>query len=222
MKPSDKLLQRFWTRILKDRKILGGDRQELVGAAGKKAWIKEIPRLALLNLKGVKVAPSKWMSLLKATSKWEPTLSSRALVLASLCMSKGWILTEEDLFAGTRLGATSFGEKPGATSKASALRDASAKLKVLKDRQQNNMVTATKLLADVDVINGIRLIFLAGKSQWTGFNRLMKDLGFQIVSVTVSLFLICSSLLVDFCFPSKQVNVESRNVEKQSLFDRRS
>ena len=116
-------------------------------------------------------------------------------------MSKGWILTEEDLFAGTRLGATSCGEKPGVTSKASALRDATAKLKSLKHRQQNNMVTATKLLADVDVINGIRLIFLAGKSQWTGFNQLMKDLGFQIVSVTVGLLLIWSSLLVDFRVP---------------------
>ena len=132
-------------------------------------------RLGLLHLKGVKVAPSKWMTLHKAGDKWDSTLSSRALVLACLCMSKGWILTEEDLFSGTRLGASSCGDKPDPKSKASGVKDANAKLEALKNRQQNNMVVATKLLADVDVINGIRLILHAGKSQWTGFNQLIKD-----------------------------------------------
>ena len=103
-----------------------------MGEQGRATWINELSRLALFSLKGVKVAPSKWMTLHKAGSKWDSTISSRALVLACLCMSKGWILTEEDLFSGTRLGASSCGEKPEPKSKASGVRDANAKLLALK------------------------------------------------------------------------------------------
>ena len=43
-------------------------------------------------------------------------------------------------------------------------------------RLANVLVTATKLLADIDVINGIRIILHAGRAQWTGFNPLIGDL----------------------------------------------
>jgi len=43
-------------------------------------------------------------------------------------------------------------------------------------RQQNNMVAATKLMADIDVVNGFRVMLLAGRSQWTGFNTLVNEL----------------------------------------------
>ena len=38
------------------------------------------------------------------------------------------------------------------------------------------MCNATRLISDVDVVNGIRLILLAGKSQWSGFNDLIQKL----------------------------------------------
>jgi hypothetical protein len=91
-------------------------------------------------------------------------------------MRKGWILTDEDLFSPTRLGASSCGDKPAPKSKAAGVRDAKQKLEALKARQQNNMVAATKLLADVDVVNGFRVLLLAGRSQWTGFNALISQL----------------------------------------------
>ena len=83
----------------------------------------------LLQLRGIKVAPAQWMSVYKAGHAWDESLADRALVLSSLCMKKGWILTEEDLFSCTRLGATSCGDKPDPKSKAAGVRDATQKLR---------------------------------------------------------------------------------------------
>ena len=73
------------------------------------------------------------------------------------------------------MGAESCGAKPAPKSKAAGVRDAQAKLDALK-RQQNNMVCAAKVLADVDVVNGMRMLLLAGRTQWTGFNVLISTL----------------------------------------------
>ena len=173
---NSKLLLRFWTRILLDRGVLRVDRDDLVGECARRDWVNTLVDLKLIYLKGVKVAPSKWMSLYTAGIAWDDTLTSRALVLASLCLSKGWILTEEDLFASTRLGATSCGDKPAPKSKAAGVRDAQAKLDALKQRQRNTLVSATKLICDVDVVNGFRMLLHAGRSQWTGFNALTSAL----------------------------------------------
>ena len=95
---------------------------------------------------------------------------------------EGWLLIEEDLFAPTRCGVeASFekdasGDKPAPTSKAEALRSAKARVEASKMRTANVFVAATKLLADIDVINGIRIILHAGRAQWTGFNELVGDL----------------------------------------------
>ena len=68
------------------------------------------------------------------------------------------------------------GDKLAPKSKAEALRSAKAKVDALKMRTANVFVAATKLLADIDVINGIRIILHAGRAQWTGFNELVGDL----------------------------------------------
>ena len=56
------------------------------------------------------------------------------------------------------------------------MRAAKARVEALKMRTANVFVAATKLLADIDVINGIRIILHAGRAQWTGFNELVGDL----------------------------------------------
>ena len=172
---NSQLLLKFWPRILKDAKTsswFGTDS----GEEARRAFLARLPEMNLLNLRGTKVSPAQWMSVYKAGNGWDETLSARALVLSSLCMKKGWILTDEDLFAPTRLGATSSGDKPAPKSKAAGVRDAKQKLEALKKRQENNMVAATKLIVDVDVINGFRMLLLAGGSQWTGFNALISQL----------------------------------------------
>jgi hypothetical protein len=176
---NSKLLLKFWPRVVKDVKTSPtsswfGDSSN--GEEARGTFLTFLPGMNLFKLRGTKVSPGQWMSLYTAGFAWDETISARALVLASLCMKKGWVLTEEDLFAPTRLGATSLGEKPAPKSKAAGVRDANNKLEALKKRQQNNMVAATKLVADVDVINGFRVLLLAAKSQWTGFNALISQL----------------------------------------------
>ena len=85
-----------------------------------------------MNQKGVKVSPSSWMSFHKAGALWSHVLATRALVLSSLCLDKGWLVTEEDLFATTRCGVevsgdkSASGDEPAPQSKAAALRVAGA------------------------------------------------------------------------------------------------
>ena len=86
-------------------------------------------------------------------------------------MDKGWLVTEEDLFATTRCGVEVSGDKPASgdgpapQSKAAALRGARAKVEVLKKRAANSLVAATRLLADIDVVSGIRIIVHANHAQ---------------------------------------------------------
>ena len=123
-----------------------------------------------MSLREVNAAPSKWFSFQGAGEMWGKVLATRALVLANLCMDKGWIVTEEDLFASTRLGVDSnCGDKPAPKSKACAVESARAKLNKLKERTGNTLSTAARLCADVDVVNGIRIILHATKAQWSGF-----------------------------------------------------
>ena len=148
---------------------------EDVGEPARASWLQALPAEKHLQLKCVKVKPAQWLSVLKAGYIWEPVLASRALILSSLCLRKGWIVTEEDLFAPTRCGLPKdSGVQPA--SKAAALRSALQKLKYLKDRSQNTLAAATRLICDIDVINGFRILLLASKAQYTAFNALFDDL----------------------------------------------
>ena len=173
---NSQLLLFFWPRVIKE--LVGtswiGDTDN--GEEARRMFLSRLSEMNLMNLRGTKVSPAQWMSVFKAGVAWDESLSARALVLASLCMKKGWILTSEDLFAPTGLGATRSGDKPAPKSKAAGVRDAKQKLEALKKRQENNMVAATKLISDADVLNGFRVMLLAGKSQWTGFNAAISQL----------------------------------------------
>ena len=175
LNPNSPLVLRLWPQYLVDRGLQHATEDAVVGAAGRAAWIEDIGRTSCMNLKGVKVSPSKWMSFQQAGEMWSPVLATRALVLASLCIDKGWLVTEEDLFATTRCGAQSCGDKPD-SSKSAAVQGAKAKLEALKQKTQNTLVTATRLLCDVDVLNGIRIILHGTRAQWFGFSRMVEDL----------------------------------------------
>ena len=49
-------------------------------------------------------------------------------------------------------------------------------MEALKQRTANTFVAATRLLADIDVVNGIRIILHANHAQWTAFNEMVSDL----------------------------------------------
>ena len=176
MKPNSQFLQKYWYEILRGKGLHKSTSDDIVGESARSQFLKDLPQMTLVQLKGIKVAVSKWMTLFEAGDKWDPVLSVRGLCLGSLVMSKGWVLTEEDLFTPTRLGATCLGDKPDPKSKAAGVQQANAKIEALQKRQQNTLVSAAKLLADVDVINGIRVLMHLGRPQWTGFNALVKKL----------------------------------------------
>ena len=173
---TSKLLRALWPRILLDKGIHYCSASHVTDNAARIEYLQTLPDLGLMNLRGIKVSPASWMSIQKAGHAWDDTLSSRAFVLASLCIKKGWIVTSEDLFAGTRMGANSCVDKPAPKSKAAAVRDAQSKLAYLKERQRNNLCSATKLLCDVDVVNGFRILLLGGKSQWIAHTQLVDQL----------------------------------------------
>ena len=68
------------------------------------------------------------------------------------------------------------GEKPAIKSKAEAFRKAKATVDALVNRSRNTMVTATKLICDVDVVRGINIIQHGSRGQWTAFNKLFDTL----------------------------------------------
>ena len=129
-----------------------------------------------MQVKGIKVSPSLWMSFQGAWHAWLPAVGSKALVMSSLCFDKGWILTEEDLFSPTRCGAETSGEKPAIKSKAEGVRRAKAKVDALMNRSRNTLVVATKLICDVDVVRGIAILLHGSKGEWTSFNGLCETL----------------------------------------------
>ena len=151
---------------------------EDVGEPARKRWLEQLPNEKHLKLKSVKVKASQWVSVLKAGYMWDPVLASRALILSSLCIRKGWIPTEEDLFAPTGCGKTNAsGVQPAEPqSKAEALRSAQQKLKNLKDRSQNTLAAATRLVCDVDVVNGFRMLLLGSKPQYGGFTSMFDEM----------------------------------------------
>jgi len=175
-KPNDKIVLKFWkTHLLYSDKLDETD-DRVVGAEGRQKWLRRMPEEKHLSNKGLKVSPSKWMSFQAAWESWLPAIGSRSLVMADLCIDKGWLLTEEDLFSPTRCGVNTSGEKPAAKSKADALRKSKAKLDQLMNRSRNTFVTATKLICDVDVVRGINIIQHGSRAQWTAFNKLYETL----------------------------------------------
>ena len=175
-KPSDKIVLKFWKTHLLYSDKLGETDDSVVGEEGRKQWLRRLPSERHLSVKGVKVSPNKWFSSQAAWKSWLPAIGGRSLVMADLCIDKGWILTEEDLFSPTRCGVSTSGEKPAVKSKADAIRKAKAKVETLMKRSRNTFVTATKLICDIDVIHGINIIQHGSSAQWTEFNKLYESL----------------------------------------------
>jgi hypothetical protein len=163
------LVIRFWKRHLRLNGLLNSG-NELTGPAARKRFIQELAHKNVVDLKGGKVAPSKWLSVTDATESWRTLFAKRSLGFAQVCISRGIIKTEEDLFAKTRVASSSIGAKPAEfKSRAAALRAAKNQVKALQDRTKGIVEAATKLMADEDVINGIMIMFVCVKPVWTEF-----------------------------------------------------
>ena len=164
------LALRFWPRRRMDP---GFDGDQPDQAHARRSWLQGLG--SDMDIIGVKVAPSKWMSFLDAGEAWSKKLGSRALILAALCMEKGWVLSAEDLFGGTRLFKVADGVTALPKSKAEAVKSAKAKLDGLKARTQNTVVTATRLVCDSDVVTGLRLVLHATAPLHAAFADLVRE-----------------------------------------------
>ena len=94
---------RLWQRHLVDICKHFETDDDIVGEAGRIAWLESLPQSIVTELKGVKVAAAQWMSLSHAGGSWDELLASRALVMLNACMHKAWLVTAEDAFTPIRV-----------------------------------------------------------------------------------------------------------------------
>jgi hypothetical protein len=82
--PDDPLVLKFWPRILRDRNLESETLDEIVGPAGRLAYIKSLEYKACLDLKSIKAKTSVWFSFHEAFDAWDGELNTRAMVFAFL------------------------------------------------------------------------------------------------------------------------------------------
>ena len=180
LQPDQVLPLKFWDRVLVDRGHQRQTQDDLVGKAARKQWIADLAYEATLAMKGIKVKPSHWISWYRAHDKWDPVISSRAMVVAATCVDKGWIAASEDLFQGCKChvlsGTDGVQPAPKPKSRRAAVKSAKAQVDALQKRSASNMAACAKAMCDIDVINGTRLMSLGARANVKEFKRLLVEL----------------------------------------------
>jgi hypothetical protein len=177
MKPDDPLLLRCWQEILLD-----GGYHNVPGASGKKAreqYIKEkFAHQKAVSLHGEKVKPSRWGSWHHAFDGWDAELHTRGLLMAKVCLHKGWALTAEDVFTPMKnLPLEVQAAVPKAEpSKAAAKRTAKAHVDTLLKKAKNAFIAGTKVIFDRDEVNAQRLIGMGLRPLYTEMMENTTDL----------------------------------------------
>jgi hypothetical protein len=175
LRHDDILPMRFWPQILVDLRRQGEKADDKVGPEAREIFLKTFDVEAALSLKQMKVKPSTWMSFNQAHDSWDPQRNTRAMVMAAVCLNKGFITTAEDLFAGVNV-AQFEKERKVITSKAAQVKDAKSKLQALQKKSESNLAAVAKILADEDVTYGARIIALATRAEYTYFTDVVKHL----------------------------------------------
>jgi hypothetical protein len=166
------LLLAFWRQILVDRRLDLHKKDEDVGKAARRRFIDSLAARSQIDIRNQKVKPSTWMSFHKAHDAWDEVISTRGLLLASLCMRKRWLHSVQELFqASTGIKATIV---TGGTT--GAVKSAQQKLQALQKKSGHSVATVAKLVADSDVIGGIRLIAHGSRAIYTYFSRVEREL----------------------------------------------
>ena len=79
LKTNSRLLMKYWPRILLDRKVGRSGSNHQRGEAARAQFLKTLPSMDLLQLRGIKVAPAQWMFCTKqgtlGTSPLQPVPS---------------------------------------------------------------------------------------------------------------------------------------------------
>jgi hypothetical protein len=85
---------------------------------------------AITRIKNSRRKPSNWYSFNAAHAAFDKLLHARGLILASLCVNKGWIVAEWDL--ESLADKRTFAAQAFAGGKAGAVQAAKAKVEALK------------------------------------------------------------------------------------------
>jgi hypothetical protein len=176
MGPDDPLLIKFWPKILKDKGLAFETADEIIGRPGRVKFLQALSAVKVLELKSVKVKPSQWQSFPQAAKAWDPEIHTRAMILAGLCLHKGWIVAVEDLFLPFRKSTPLVAADVANNSKASSVASAKATLDALKQRSVNNLHACTQLICDPDIITGFRLLHLGGRAVHENFTSKIEKL----------------------------------------------
>jgi hypothetical protein len=176
MGPDHPLLLKFWPKIIKDKGLEFETSDAIVGRPGRVKFLQELSAVKVLELKSVKVKPSQWQSFPQAAKAWDPEIHTRAMILAGLCLHKGWIVAVEDLFVPFRKSTPAVDAAVANKSKASSVASAKATLDALKQRSVNNLHACTQLICDPDIITGFRLLHLGGRAVHANFTSKIENL----------------------------------------------
>lgn len=99
MEANDPLLVKLWPSIIDDK--MYNDNNFCAGAEGADArhqFLANLPTDKVLNIKGPKIAPSKWFSWMMVHAEWDQHIHTQCLVKVALCLKQGWVRHSSDLW----------------------------------------------------------------------------------------------------------------------------
>jgi hypothetical protein len=176
MASDDPLLLRLWRMILVDtgKHFETGD--EIVGKPAREELVKSLLHEKMCLVKGERVSLGKWFSFNKAHDSWDKNLGKRALLIGSMAIDKGWCTAAEDLFDPPRKKRRLIDGANKEISKAKAYESAKARLESIKSKCANHLHAAAQLLCDPDFSQGVRILALGTRAEYTSFSEARKML----------------------------------------------
>ncbi len=172
VKPDSPLLLAYWPQIMIDKKLHASKRDADVGKLGRQRYIESLKCAGSLDIRNRKVVPSIWCSFNIAHDAWDEHIGTRGFLLGSLCMRKGWLNHISDLFG------TPTNIKPAIVEggKSGAVKSAKAKIEALKKSAGHSVAAVAKVIADRDVVAGVRSLAHGSRRIYTYFSKVQREL----------------------------------------------
>eukprot|EP00971_Amphidinium_carterae_P237483 4714410-Amphidinium_carterae.1 len=181
LSPNDALLCSVWPKIVQDGLQIEtefGTHVMEETAESRALWLKHLSSLQFLRSKGQKASASRWFSWVESFSALDTEFHSKALVLALICMNKGFVrdfasllddsdmtkrkkssggVDAEERAAGESSVGTASSSNP---TKGSEFMKAKQDLQQLRQRCSNSLHIAAKLMWNAECLTVCRLMHL--------------------------------------------------------------
>eukprot|EP00971_Amphidinium_carterae_P337508 6474351-Amphidinium_carterae.1 len=106
MSPNDALLCRMWPQIVQDGLELEtetGTHRVEDSVESRSLWLKSLQSMQFLRSKGQKASASRWFSWVESFATLDQQFHSKALVLALICLNKGFVKDFDSLLDDSEL-----------------------------------------------------------------------------------------------------------------------